>query len=429
VKFNSAIKRNGSQFVVPALAGRPWPAKIPAKAGTTNWLLPIARCLLLLLFAVFTFSIHAQTKKPRAVATTKAFTQLAHRAAAAREAGHLDEALKLYQQAVQQSPKWAEGWWSLGTINYELDRYLEASEAFRRLLLLDERGGPAWALLGLSLHKLKNYQQAIACLERAAILGVGDNKELRSVANYHLAILFNRFEQYERAYEVWLRVLQDRGESNLILQGMGLTMLRLAYLPEETPPEKRELVARIGKASYLAATNERTAADTSHKEIIADFPDAAGVHYAYGVFLMRDTPDAALEAFRRELQRTPDHVPALLQLAFEHLRRNEAKEGLPHAERAAQLAPKLFVARNALGRLLLELGQTERAISELEIGVKLEANSPEMHFALARAYDRARRKADAARARAEFIRLSKLRRTEGEGTTNDSAGAPPIRPQ
>jgi cytochrome c-type biogenesis protein CcmH/NrfG len=65
----------------------------------------------------------------------------------------------------------------------------------------------------------------------------------------------------------------------------------------------------------------------------------------------------------------------------------------------------MFAARNVLGRVLLELGEVERAIQELGEGVRLAPSSPEMHFALARAYTRAGRKEDAAREREIFKRL------------------------
>ena len=76
-------------------------------------------------------------------------------------------------------------------------------------------------------------------------------------------------------------------------------------------------------------------------------------------------------------------------------------------------------AHNALGRILLETGQTERAIKELEIGVKQAPDSPEMFFALARAYSKAGRKADADRARAEFMRMDKIRRAKKESYVGD----------
>src|SRR5215212_9430126 len=104
-----------------------------------------------------------------------------------------------------------------------------------------------------------------------------------------------------------------------------------------------------------------------------------------------------MKEFRRELEISPQHYPAMVQMAFEHLKRDEYEEALPLAEKAVQLAPQMFAARNVLGRVLLELGQIERAIKELEEGTRLAPNSPEMHYALGRAYRRAGREADAKR--------------------------------
>ena len=95
----------------------------------------------------------------------------------------------------------------------------------------------------------------------------------------------------------------------------------------------------------------------------------------------------------------------MVQMAFEYMKRDQFNDALPLAEKAVQLAPKLYAARNVLGRVLLELGQVDRSIKELEEGVKLAPSSPEMHFALARAYTRAGRKQEAAREREIFKKL------------------------
>ncbi|MEJ7617814.1 MAG: tetratricopeptide repeat protein [Pyrinomonadaceae bacterium] len=108
-------------------------------------------------------------------------------------------------------------------------------------------------------------------------------------------------------------------------------------------------------------------------------------------------------------------MSARLQLAFLYITRNEHAAGLPFAEQAVELAPASFPARNALGRILLETGDVGRAIKELEVGAKLAPDSPVMFFPLARAYGRAGRKQDGARARADFLRLDKIRRTQSAG--------------
>jgi predicted Zn-dependent protease len=105
------------------------------------------------------------------------------------------------------------------------------------------------------------------------------------------------------------------------------------------------------------------------------------------------------------LEISPLHYPAMVQMAFEYLKRDQFEDALPLAEKAVQLAPKLYAARNVFGRVLLELGQVDRAVKELEEGVRLAPSSPEMHFALARAYTRAGKKEEAAREREIFKKL------------------------
>ena len=59
------------------------------------------------------------------------------------------------------------------------------------------------------------------------------------------------------------------------------------------------------------------------EELLRRFPDTPNAHYAFGVVLLNVEPDRALDEFKRELQRTPTHVPALLQMAFEYLKRSD----------------------------------------------------------------------------------------------------------
>lgn len=355
-------------------------------------------------------------------ATAGAFDKLAKQAAEARDANRLDEAIALYRQALKQRPSWAEGWWYLGTTLYEVERFAEAREALRRLIAFKPDGGPTWALIGLCEFQLREYQQALAHLSRARALGFSGNRQLAFTANYHAALLLTRFEQFEAGAELLTRLAKEHPANPAIVEAFGINLLRLPLLPSEVPSDKRELVLRIGRAADAFVANREEEARREFEALIRDYPQTPHIRYTYGVFLLPTAPDEALVEFRRELQISPRHVPALLQLAFEYLKRNDYAAGLPLAEQAVQIDPNSFPARNALGRLLLELGQTERAIKELEAGVKLAPDSPEMHFALARAYSKAGRKTEAAHERAEFLKLDRMRRAQHERVP--SAGAP-----
>ncbi|MFN0124657.1 MAG: tetratricopeptide repeat protein [Blastocatellia bacterium] len=336
-------------------------------------------------------------------------TPLQRQAHAARAADKLDEAIALYVRALKAQPRRKEGWWFPGTLSYEQDRYLDGRNAFRSLLALDQRFGPAFSLLGLCEFQLREYEQALLHLRRGNDMDPGDNEELRRVARFHEAMLHAKFEQFEMAHDVTLKYVLQKEPTPRTLLLPGLIMLRLPFLPEEAPAGKRELIGKTGRAAFYAASDNVAAAQREYQELVTLYGHQPGVNYAHGLFLLRGDSDAAIAALKRELDLTPGHVTAHLLLAFEYLKRNEPAAGLPYAEQAVRLAPELFAGDNALGRLFVDTGQAERAIQALEKGVTLAPTSPEMHFALSRAYAKAGRAKDATRARAEFTRLEKQR--------------------
>lgn len=354
-----------------------------------------------------------QTLSPRAQTE---FDKLSKQADEAREAGKLDEAVTLYNNALRLKPTWVEGWWYMGSIFYERDRYVEGREALRNLLSVQSKNGPAWALIGLCEFQLKNYETALADLQNARILGLGGNKALISVARYHAAIIMTRLEEYELGYEVLRDFAREGNQSMSVIEALGINALRMPYLPSEVSPDKRELILLAGRAFYYMGARQVQDTERAFQELVSRYPQTPNVNYAHGVFLLIDTPDAAIEAFKRELKISPTHIPALLQIAFEYLKRNEFETAKPYAEQAVQIAPNLFATHNALGRVLLELGKVDEAIKQLEIGVNLAPDSPEMRFALAKAYARAGRKEDAAKERALFMQLDKQKRTQRDGS-------------
>jgi tetratricopeptide (TPR) repeat protein len=355
------------------------------------------------------------TAAPASTASTAGFERLARQAADARDSGRLEEAISLYRKALKLRPSWVEGRWYLGTLLYDLERHEEARDALRRVIGAQPKNGPARALKGLCDFQLHDYDRALTELQAARALGLGGNRELFSVVRYHTAILLNRAEQFERAFDVLRELVLEGNETVSVVEATGISMLRMPLLPSEMPPERRELVLMAGRAGVKVAARRAPGARAAFEELVARYPETPNVHYAYGGLLLIEEPDAALEEFRRELKVSPSHVPAMLQIAFEQIKRGDYPAALPLAREAVELAPTLFPARNALGRALLETGDTPGAIEQLEAGVKLAPDSPEMRFALARAYTRGGRPADAERERAAFLRLDQAVRAAKSG--------------
>ena len=365
----------------------------------------------------------------------KGFDVLVKSAADARAASRLDEAIALYSKAVAADPTWTEGYWHLGTIYYELDWFAEARDAFRRVVQQTAANGMAWAFKGHCEFRLKNYETALSDLLRARALGVGDKRELQALVIYHVAIMMSRFGDYELALQALNDFALAGNDAPKVIEAMGIAALRLPMLPEELPVEKREMVMMAGRASYFQAARTQVAGRRAFEELVRRYPDTTNVHYAYGVFLLTEEADEALKEFERELKVSPTHHLSMLQIAFEYIKRGEYEAARPWAKQAVEVAPNAFVARKAWGQVLLETGEVDAAIAELEAGVKMAPDSPQMRFVLARAYQRAGRTADAERERAEFAALDRQLRASRAGAQSvggieiDSSVAKPKRPQ
>ena len=358
----------------------------------------------------------------RPPASSEAFSTIRERADEARAGGRLDDAIELYGRAVRLRPSWAEGHWYLGTAYYELEKYAECRDAFGAVIGLQPRNGAAWAFKGLCEFRLKHYRAALGSLERADRLRIGD-PEITSVARYHRAILLARFEQYEAALQTYADFARQGNDAPAVIEGMGIAVLRLPFLPDELPADKREIVQLSGRATFLAAANMREAAEKALTELLERYPAAPNLHYLYGVYLLSDRPDQALDQFNEELRISPNHAGAMQQLAGEMMKRGQLDAALRWATQAVAIAPRNFAARRTLGQVKLELNDVAGAIVELERAVKLEPDSPSVHYALARGYQRAGRTAEAKRERAEFSRLERLQQSQRGGP--NAVGGPP----
>jgi tetratricopeptide (TPR) repeat protein len=358
-------------------------------------------------------------------AAASRFDTTAKKAAEAREAGRLEEAAAHYRKALELKPDWTDGRWALATLLYDLDRHAEARDEFRRIVAARPADGVALALMALCGLRLRDYDAALAGLQQAHALGI-PSPEVRSVATLQLALLLNRVGRHEAAFEL-LRPFAGQGSDDpSVLAAFGLSMLRMKNMPDQVPKERREMVLLAGRGGYHMARGRRTAVGRlALEELVSRYPGEPNVHYAFGAYVAPEEPDAAIEAFRRELRATPDHHPSLLQIASIETRRGNAAEAVPLAERAARLAPEEPAPHLVLGRALLELGDTARAVAELEASARLAPESREVQFALARAYQRAGRSEDAERARREFLRLE---RAAGESPAPEPQPSPPEAP-
>ena len=395
----------------------------------------IQRVILVLVFAIGVASVSGtplipQAANPNPTANNKrsqgngnsgSFEKLAEQAQAAMEADQTPEAIRLYTRATTLKPSWSEGWWHLGTLFFDAGRFNEARDAFAHFVSVERKQpGPGFAMLGLVEFQLKDYPKALAALEHGKKLGLGTDQAFINSVLFYDGILQNLAGEPEIALQRLTLAANEIAAAHpeapkdavfadlKLLDAFGVAALRIPKLPSDLGEAQVPLVRQAGRAQALIALQDYVGAEPEFKQMLALYPSEPGVHYTYGVFLLKERPSQAIDEFRREIEISPNHAVARIQLALEFLRTADYEQSQKYAREAVELAPQNFAAHVAYGRLWLAVGKTDSALQELRTAVKLAPGSPHAHLALSRALYKAGQKAEAAREQAEYERLKTL---------------------
>ncbi len=340
---------------------------------------------------------HCRTRPERRAT----FEELAAGAAAARAADRLPEAIELYGQALHLKPDWLEGWWYLGTLYYDADRYPDAQAAFAQFVKLAGKP-PGFAFLGLCEFENGEYTKAHEHLQKA--LDAGLPPDIEPAARFHEALLLTRLGLFDQAWHLYKALVQHGVHDPALLAGLGLNALTKPMLPKEAPGDWQEPIAAAGKAAYAWLAGDNAATEAAFRALLTAYPTAPGVHNFYATYLLIAHPDDAMPEFRRELEVNPQCAEARAMLAILLLKSGQSGDAASVARKAAEDQPASPLAQFAYG---LTLADPRQAVEHLEIAERLDPSNLECHVALAGAYSKAGRYDDARRERKVAIQLAR----------------------
>jgi arylsulfatase A-like enzyme/cytochrome c-type biogenesis protein CcmH/NrfG len=154
-------------------------------------------------------------------------------------------------------------------------------------------------------------------------------------------------------------------------------------------------------------------------------PDFTMAQMDLGESLMRIQGfDEAATAFENVAARIPNLMDAQLLLEIAYARANRLPEAIRQSQKVLQILPEHFGSYMILGRSLAKSGDLEGAIPKLQKAATLRPASPEPHIALADVYDHFGREEDAARERAEAMRLGAVPVDQPGPTPYQAPGSP-----
>ena len=315
------------------------------------------------------------------------FSSLAQAAAADRDAGHADAALREYQQAVHMQPQWAEGWWNLGVLQYQASQYADALASFRTLTILHPEAGMAWSMLGLCAFETKDYTSALRDLQLGQNLGAQPDAETARVAAYHLALLQIRSGAFTQAQQTLQTSLGQAEYPDAAQVALGLALLRVPLLPSEVAPAQDALLHAAGAVAALLAQGNSTQALAQFPGLLSAYPKTPYLHLAYGKALAAAGHSRqALLQMRLEEAISPQSALPWRETAQIDLRRHQDATAIPAARRAVALDPNSSVAQQTLAQALQAGGETSAARKHSALAAALPAQAPQREPRLVQIY-------------------------------------------
>ena len=245
--------------------------------------------------------------------------------------GRFDLAESAFRSALTLRPEATETQFLLGVTLHELGRNAEACDVLARL----PANAEALAYLGLSLERLKRFDEACAAFEAALARDPGNVRAL----NNHGACLMalRRYDEAEAALSRALSLAPHYADAVLNLTDVW--------------------IARGDARRALALLDEHLARDPGHSDFHAKRGDA----------LRRSgAPAEALDAYARAIARAPRQAEFHAALGSALHAHGNPHEAVAHFERAVALDPDNARILTDYAMALDEAGERVRSIAMLE---------------------------------------------------------------
>jgi tetratricopeptide (TPR) repeat protein len=287
-----------------------------------------------------------------------------------------DEALRLWQKALEVRPDYFPALFNWGYMQYSRGLFVEAIDPLTRAVKADPRQLNARFLLGAALSNAGRGDDALRQWRAARELDPANVRLLQV-----MSIEYSKGRYYDDAAEAALAALA------LQPQDEALHLIAIQ-------------AARDAGRADAALDLARTAATR--------FPNSARAQFEYGFHLQRsgNRRDAIAHIDKARSLDTQYEEPFFF-LGDLLAKDGRAAEAVEHFRSAIRIRPDYMAARVSLARALVELNRLEEARAELEAAVRADARHPQPHLLLSQLYFRL---GDEARARAERELSLRLRR-------------------
>jgi len=345
------------------------------------------------------------------------------KAEAAVQQGRLNEAAEGFRKLAERRPDVPEVHAKLGLVYYLQGRFGEAIPAFQKALELKPGLPNADVLLAISLSEAGRYKEALTGLEKGFENPPDDNvRKLIGLQLQQAYLALGRGPDAARA-AAQLSELYPNDPEVLFHAGRLYGDLAYQHMRRLTQNFPDTAWGHQAQAEAYESRGDYDLALVEYRKVLENAPGTPDIHFRMGQTMLARAGDAgragdALEQFEKELEINPGHAPAAYQAGEIRRRRGEFEQARKLFQQALRSRPQFEHAHIALGRVLLQLRQPEKARRHLEEAVRLNGDNPVSRYHLSLAY-RALGKTEQQREQLEQFR--KLR-AQGQKEQRDRPG-------
>ncbi len=252
--------------------------------------------------------------------------------------GQLNEAIEYAEDAIEQDPKFEEGYLLLGGLYTSLRMYQKATNQYLKLLEINPQHLEAYLHMGALFAEQQEYKKAESIFLKIA---KDPNNPQPHLPYYYLGRIYS--EQIEQSKSFITKAKKAYQESLRLKANDENSMLALISLHEEG--------GNLQKALQLAH---------SFQERFGPRPLIA--KYLSMVYLEQEVHDKAIVQLRYLEAFDPSDLKIKLQLALILTKQQRFREAIDTFQRILKIAPQSDKAQFYLGAIYEELGDTSSSI-------------------------------------------------------------------
>ncbi|MBD2409905.1 protein kinase [Nostoc calcicola FACHB-389] len=292
------------------------------------------------------------------------------------------DALAAYDKAIQIKPDYLEAWIGRGLVLDNLERYQEAIASFDKALELNNQNSQVWNAKGDAFSNLKQYDQAIASYEKA-IEFKGDDFD----AWYKKGLAFQNLKRYSDAIAAYEKAVEFKPDYVSAWYNSANALVNLQrYKDAFTAYDKAVQYkpnfyqAWLSRGNVLMNLQRYPEAIESFNQVIRYNPSNYQAWYSMG-WSMHQTQryEAAIEAYNKAANFKKNDYQLWYNLGNSQFILQKYEDAIASYDRAVRYKPDHYESWYSRGNALLNLQRYQDAIISYNRAIKYK---PDYHQAI-----------------------------------------------